>query len=73
MSGSAWLAWLAETGGRPVPAAVTEALTLGVFAKHDAANVGEVAAFAADWIRSHTCFVGRIANPSNMGGYRSLK
>ena len=54
LSGSAWLAWLAETGGRQVPTAVTEALTLGVFGKHDAADVGEVAAFAADWIRNHT-------------------
>jgi len=54
LSGSAWLAWLAETGGRQVPQAVTEALTRGVFANHDAADVGEVAAFAADWIRSHT-------------------
>jgi hypothetical protein len=54
LSGSAWSAWLAETGGRQVPTAVTEALTLGVFAQHDAADVGEVTAFAADWIRSHT-------------------
>ena len=54
LSGPAWLAWLAETGGRQVPTAVTEALTVGVFAKHDAADAGEVAAFAADWIRSHT-------------------
>jgi hypothetical protein len=54
LSGSAWLAWLAETSGRRVPMAVTEALTLGVFGKHDAADVGEVAAFAADWIRNHT-------------------
>ena len=54
LSGSAWLAWLAETGGQPVPAAVMEALTIGVFAKHEAANAGEVTAFAADWIRNHT-------------------
>ncbi len=53
LSGSAWLSWLAQTGGRQVPATVTEALTKGVFAQHDAASVGEVAAFAADWIRSH--------------------
>ena len=54
LAGSAWLAWLAETGGRPVSATVAERLTLGVFAQHDAADFGEVAAFAADWIRSHT-------------------
>ncbi len=54
LSGAAWLAWLAQTGGRPVPAIVAETLTLGVFANHDDTNIGEVPAFAADWIRSHT-------------------
>jgi hypothetical protein len=54
LSGAAWLAWLAETGGRPVPATVAERLTLGVFTNHDDSNIGEVPAFAADWIRSHT-------------------
>jgi len=53
LSGAAWLAWLAETGGRPVPATVAERLTLGVFANHDDSDIGEVPAFAADWIRSH--------------------
>jgi hypothetical protein len=53
LSGAAWLAWLAQTGGRPVPAIVAETLTLGVFANHDDTNIGEVPAFAADWIRSH--------------------
>ena len=53
LSGSAWSEWLAKTGGRQVPAAVVQALTLGVFAKHDAANVPEVTAFPSDWIRYH--------------------
>ena len=53
LTGSAWGAWLAETGGRPVPAAVSQALTVGVFADGESANVGQLAAFAAEWIRSH--------------------
>jgi hypothetical protein len=51
--GSAWVKWLAETGGRPVPAAVRQALTVGVFAERESAGVSELAAFAAEWIRSH--------------------
>jgi hypothetical protein len=54
LSGAAWLAWLAETGGQPVSATVAERLTLGVFANHDDSDIGEVPAFAADWIRNHT-------------------
>jgi hypothetical protein len=52
-SGSAWCQWLAETGGRPVPDNVAEALTRGVFGKADAVNVEELSAFAADWINHH--------------------
>ena len=54
LTGSAWVKWLAETGGRPVPAAVSQALTLGVYTDHASADVSELAAFAAEWIRSHT-------------------
>ena len=54
LTGSAWVKWLAETGGRPVPAAVSQALTIGVFAERESAGVSELAAFAAEWIRSHT-------------------
>ena len=54
LTGSAWVKWLAETGGRPVPATVSQALTIGVFAERESAGVSELAAFAADWIRSHT-------------------
>ena len=53
LSGSAWCRWLGETGGRPVPDEVTEALTRGVFDNVDTANVGDVSAFAADWINHH--------------------
>ena len=35
LTGSAWVNWLAETGGRPVPAAVSQTLTIGVFAERD--------------------------------------
>ncbi len=54
LSGAAWLAWLAETGGQPVSATVAETLTRGVFANHDDSDISEEPAFAADWIRSHT-------------------
>ena len=53
LTGSAWVQWLAETGGRPIPAAVSQALTVGAYAERDGAEVGELAAFAAEWIRSH--------------------
>jgi len=53
LSGSAWCQWLAETCGRQLPAAVADALTVGVFAKEDVVNVSEVRAFASDWIKSH--------------------
>jgi hypothetical protein len=53
LSGSAWCEWLAETGGRPVPNKVAEALSRGVFGKADDINVGEVSAFAAEWITHH--------------------
>lgn len=53
LSGSAWLSWLAQTGGQQAPAAVTEALTMGVFTNHEDANAFEVTTFAADWIRNH--------------------
>jgi hypothetical protein len=55
LSGSAWCRWLAETAGGPVPDNVAEALTRGVFGKADDVNVGEVSAFATDWIRGHAC------------------
>jgi hypothetical protein len=53
LSGSAWCQWLGETGGRPMPDKVAEALTLGVFDSANTANVGELSVFAADWIKHH--------------------
>lgn len=53
LTGSAWVQWLAETGGRPVPAALSRALSLGVFADREFADSSELAAFAAQWIRIH--------------------
>jgi hypothetical protein len=53
LTGSAWVQWLAETGGRPVPAAVSQALTVGVYTEREFAEISELAAFAAEWIRSH--------------------
>jgi hypothetical protein len=53
LTGSAWVKWLAETGGRPVPAAVSQALTVGVFSDRESADAGVVSAFAEEWIRLH--------------------
>ncbi len=53
LTGSAWVVWLAETGGRPVPAAVSQALMVGVYAEREFAEISELAAFAAQWIGSH--------------------
>jgi hypothetical protein len=53
LTGSAWVKWLAETGGGPVPAAVSQALTFGVYAESYNADASELAAFSAQWIRSH--------------------
>lgn len=54
LSGSSWVGWLEKTGGRPVPPAVAQALTVGIFAEAGTGNVAELAAFAAKWIRGHT-------------------
>lgn len=53
LTGSAWVAWLAETGGRPVPTAVSQALSVGAYTEREIAEASELAAFAAEWIRSH--------------------
>ena len=53
LTGSAWVRWLAETGGRPVPPAVSEALAVGAYRGREPADVSEIAPFAAQWIRSH--------------------
>jgi hypothetical protein len=53
LSGTAWSRWLAETGGRPVPEAVSEALEEGVFAARGSDSARQLASFAADWIQSH--------------------
>jgi hypothetical protein len=53
LSGSAWVQWLAETGGKPVPASLSQALSLGVYAGREIADSSELAGFAAEWIRSH--------------------
>ncbi|MBM4090802.1 MAG: DUF4381 domain-containing protein [Planctomycetes bacterium] len=53
LTGSAWVKWLAETGGQPVPVAASQALAVGVFAERECGDISELAAFAAEWIRSH--------------------
>ena len=53
LSGSAWVQWLAETGGRTVPPAVSQVLITGIYDESAVANTGELTAFAAQWIRGH--------------------
>jgi hypothetical protein len=53
LAGPDWIDWLAKTGGRPVPTAVSEALTIGVYADRGSTQISEVTAYAAEWIRSH--------------------
>jgi hypothetical protein len=53
LSGSGWVQWLAKTGGRTVPPAVSQVLTTGIYDESGPATVGELFAFAAQWIRGH--------------------
>lgn len=53
LSGSAWVQWLAETGGRTVSPAVSQVLSTVIYDESPAANTGELTAFAAQWIRGH--------------------
>lgn len=53
LSGSAWCGWLSETRGQHVAASVARCFTDGVFDETATGDVGELAAFAADWIRHH--------------------
>jgi len=53
LTGVAWIQWLAETGGQPVPAGVIQALTVGSYTGREFGDVSELAAFAAEWIRDH--------------------
>jgi hypothetical protein len=66
LTGSDWVKWLAETGGRPLPSAVSRALVVGAYRDHeltDASELAAFAAFAAEWIRNH-----RIGNRVSAGG-----
>jgi hypothetical protein len=53
LSGSAWVQWLASTGGRPVPPAASQFLSTGMYNGAGRANVKELTDFAAQWIRAH--------------------
>lgn len=53
LSGSAWVQWLAKTGGRTVPPAVSQVLNTGIYDESAVANASELTAFAAQWIRGH--------------------
>ena len=53
LTGDAWLNWLAESSGLSIPAPVAVALTRGVYAGADVADISPVTGFAADWIRRH--------------------
>ena len=53
LSGSAWVQWLAETGGRSMPTAVSQILSTGIYDESAVASASELNAFAAQWIRCH--------------------
>ncbi len=53
LSGSAWVKWLTRTGRRTVPPAVRQILTTGIYRAAGPASAGELAAFAAQWVRGH--------------------
>ncbi len=53
LSGTAWCQWLEQTGGRPVPENIAQALTRDLFAKPENVNDQEVSLFAAEWINRH--------------------
>jgi hypothetical protein len=53
-TGAAWPAWLAERYPGPLPDAVQEQLTRGVYDhSHAPANVDDLRAYAARWIEHH--------------------
>lgn len=54
LSGSAWVQWLAKTGGQTVPPAVRQVLSTGMYNEAEPAKIEELTAFAAYWIRGHT-------------------
>lgn len=58
LNGPAWVRWLAKTGGRTVPPAVSQVLTTGIYDESGFVNARELAAFAAQWIRDHRIEVG---------------
>lgn len=53
LTGTAWVNWLAETGGRPVPSTVSQALEVGAYTQHARTDVRELVTFAGEWVRSH--------------------
>lgn len=53
LSGSAWVQWLASTGGRTVPPAASQMLSTGMYSGAGRGSVKELTDFAAQWIRGH--------------------
>jgi hypothetical protein len=53
LSGAAWVLWLGETGGRPVPADVSVVLTQNVYGVATRGATEVLKAFAIRWIRRH--------------------
>jgi hypothetical protein len=51
--GDAWIQWLAETSGDPVPPEVAAALTRGVYKSPSSTDSVAVMSFADRWIRRH--------------------
>lgn len=51
LSGDGWIDWMAARSRTPVPAAVRQQLTAGVYGPADGDQLSDVRTFAATWIR----------------------
>ena len=56
LTGATWSQWLEETGGRPVPEVVQDALSRGVYANGATEPEVEVRKFVAGWISGHRAY-----------------
>ena len=53
LSGTAWLSWLADTGGQTVPEVVGATLTQSLYDDSEPVAIDALFDFAARWIRQH--------------------
>ncbi len=53
LTGQAWLDWLAQTSGLPIPSGVADTLTSGVYSTVNTRDTDALSEFVARWIRCH--------------------